>query len=293
VNSGQYTDSASSLMSSGRNFVSSLFGGNSKWASDLIGREAGLGAGMTATMMALGAHAVINYVGSRVREGGLNATSLAEMLNNEAPAMRRLLPPSFEDAFRTYFPRSESRPIDINPVIAQGVQKEGSSMPWIAAAAVLAGALVWGWYGVRQNRFIEEPLPSRTIGTTGTVAPTDVGRTLPSPYESRYELRYDTALATPQPQSNEQLTSIAETLKAHPNAQVKIDGYTDNVGSPAANMKLSQARADHVRHELIGMGVDGDRITTEGYGEANPVGDNSTDTGRAMNRRISMLVSEK
>ena len=291
MSTGQYTDSASSLMSSGRNFVSSLFGGNSKWAADLIGHEAGLGAGVTATMMALGAHAVINYIGSRVREGGLNATSLAEMLNNEAPAMRRLLPPSFEDAFRTYFPRTESRRIDVNPVIAQGVQRQRSSMPYIAAAAVLAGALAYGWYGVRQNRFVEEPLPSRTIGTSGTVVPTDLGRS--APFESRYTLLYDTGSAKPRLQSNEQLQSIAAILKAHPNAQVRIDGYTDNVGSPAGNMKLSQARAEHVRDELIGMGVDANRLTVEGYGEANPEGDNSTDTGRALNRRISMLVTEK
>lgn len=317
MSTGQYTDSASSLMSSGRNFVSSLFGGNSKWAADLIGHEAGLGAGVTATMMALGAHVMINYIGSRVREGGLNATSLAEMLNNEAPAMRGLLPPSFEDAFRTYFPRTESRRIDVNPVIAQGVHRERSSMPYIAAAAVLAGALVYGWYGVRQDRFVQEPLPSRTIGTSGTVVPKDLGRTMPSApeygtLENRFQafiisdrapdtttwfdfdqLRFDTGSAALQPQSNEQLRSIAAILKAHPNAHVKIAGYTDNVGSANANMKLSEARATNVRNELVGMGVAAECLATEGYGEANPVGDNSTEAGRALNRRISMLVTEK
>src|SRR5215831_2861734 len=310
ITTGEYTDSASSLMTSGRNFLSSLFGGSSKWAADLVGREAGLGAGATATMMALGAHAVINYIGSRVREVGMNASSLADVLNNEAPAMRRMLPASFEDAFRTYLPKTDTRTINVNPVVAQGVQKERSSMPWIAAAAVLAGALVYGWYGVRQSRIIE-PLPIRTIGTSGTVLP-DLGRTIPSAPvyvtpEKRFlafiisdrapdattwfdfdQLRFDTGKATLQPQSNAQLTSIAAILKAHPNAHVKIAGYTDDVGSPAGNMKLSQERANNVRNELIGMGVDPQNVTSEGYGEAHPVGDNATDTGRAMNRRISM-----
>jgi hypothetical protein len=95
VSTGQFTDPASSFMSSGRSFVSTLFGGNSNWAADLIGREAGLGAGATATMMALGGHSLLNYIGSRVRESGMNATTLAEFMNNEAPAMRRMLPPSF------------------------------------------------------------------------------------------------------------------------------------------------------------------------------------------------------
>jgi len=74
---------------------------------------------------------------------------------------------------------------------------------------------------------------------------------------------------------------------------VKIGGYTDNVGSAASNLALSQERADSVRSQLVSMGVDADRLTAEGYGEEHPVGDNSTDAGRAMNRRISMLVTQK
>jgi outer membrane protein OmpA-like peptidoglycan-associated protein len=318
VSTGQFTDPASSLISSGRSFASSLLGGSSNWATDLIGREAGLGAGATATIMALGAHSLLNYIGSRVRDGSMNASSLSEFLYSEAPAMRKLLPPSFDDAFRTYFPRAASRPIDVNPVVAQAVQKDRSFMPWLAGAAVLAGVLAYGWYGMRHNQMIE-PLPSRPVGTSGTLMPPALGRTTTVPSRPAYgvidnqflafitssrapdttswfdfdQLRFDTASAKPQPQSNEQLTSIAAILKAHPNVRVKIGGYTDNVGSPADNMKLSEARATNVRNELVGMGVDADRLTAEGYGEANPVGDNSTETGRAMNRRISMLVTEK
>jgi outer membrane protein OmpA-like peptidoglycan-associated protein len=314
VNTGQFTDTASSLMTSGRSFLSSMFGGSSNWAADLIGREAGLGAGATATMMGLGAHSLLNYIGSRVREGSMNASSLATFLNGEMPAMRKLLPASFDDAFRTYFPRTETRTLDLNPVVAQAVQKEHSFMPWLAAAVILAGALVYGWYGLRHSRMME-PLPSRPIGTSGTVMPPAAPRpSVPvyGPVETQLlgfitssrapdtttwfdldQVTFDTGSATPKPQSHEQLRSIAAILKAHPNVHAKVGGFTDNVGSAAGNMKLSDARATNVRNELIGMGVDADHLTTEAYGEANPAGDNSTEAGRAMNRRISMLVTEK
>jgi outer membrane protein OmpA-like peptidoglycan-associated protein len=89
-------------------------------------------------------------------------------------------------------------------------------------------------------------------------------------------LLFNTGSATLQPQSKDQLQDIAAILKTYPNAHVKIGGYTDNVGSAASNLALSQERADSVRSQLVSMGVDADRLTAEGYGEENPVGDNST-----------------
>jgi outer membrane protein OmpA-like peptidoglycan-associated protein len=265
-------------------------------------------------MMAIAGHSLLNYIGSRVREGGMNASSLAEFINDEAPAMRRTLPPSFDEAFKTNFPRTASRSIDVNPVVAQGVHKERSFVPWIVAA-VVAGALAYGWYGMRRSHMIE-PLPSRPVGTAGTVVPRAMPAvpSVPSygPMENRLQafivssrapdtttwfdfdqLRFNTGSATLQPQSNAQLRKVVAILNAHPNVHVKIAGFTDNVGSPAANQKLAEARASNVKNQLVGMGVDADRVEAEGYGDANPIGDNSTDTGRAMNRRISMLVTEK
>ena len=76
-------------------------------------------------------------------------------------------------------------------------------------------------------------------------------------------------------------------------AHLKIGGYTDNIGAPADNLRLSQERAVNVRAQLISMGVEPYRLEAEGYGEAHPVADNATEAGRAMNRRISLLVTQK
>jgi outer membrane protein OmpA-like peptidoglycan-associated protein len=106
-------------------------------------------------------------------------------------------------------------------------------------------------------------------------------------------LLFATGSATLEPQSEEQLHNIAAILKAYSSVHLKIGGYTDTVGSAAANLKLSQDRATNVMHELVNLGISSGRLSAQGYGDEHAVGDNSTDAGRALNRRISMLVTQK
>jgi OOP family OmpA-OmpF porin len=71
---------------------------------------------------------------------------------------------------------------------------------------------------------------------------------------------------------------------------VVIEGYTDDRGAAAFNQQLSEKRAEAVKAELVANGANPDKITTVGYGEANPVADNNTRTGRAENRRVEIKV---
>jgi len=106
-------------------------------------------------------------------------------------------------------------------------------------------------------------------------------------------LNFATGSATILPESEEQLNNIAAVLKAYPAVNVKVGGYTDNSGDPAANRKLSQQRADAVRRALVGKGIAANRMAAEGYGADHPVGDNATEEGRAQNRRIALRVTKK
>jgi outer membrane protein OmpA-like peptidoglycan-associated protein len=92
------------------------------------------------------------------------------------------------------------------------------------------------------------------------------------------------------PESTPTLKSIAAALKGHPDLKVEIQGHTDNVGSAASNLTLSQARAEAVRSALVSeYGVDEAQLTAKGYGDTKPVAKNATPEGRANNRRVEIV----
>ena len=89
------------------------------------------------------------------------------------------------------------------------------------------------------------------------------------------------------------LQKLADFMKQYPQRSVAIEGFTDGVGSDAANQGLSERRAEAVRLALVGMGVEGQRVTSRGYGETYPVATNETAAGRQLNRRVEMVVSDE
>ena len=89
-----------------------------------------------------------------------------------------------------------------------------------------------------------------------------------------------------------EVDNMAAILKAYPGVKVNVEGYTDNTGNAAANVQLSQARANAVKARLMAKGIGGDRVMTKGYGAANPKADNGTAEGRAANRRIEMVIAK-
>src|SRR5262249_37191352 len=93
------------------------------------------------------------------------------------------------------------------------------------------------------------------------------------------------------PNSDEQIEDVATILRAYPRVRVMVAGHTDNAGSEPANLALSQARADAVAAKLEAHGVASDRVHAEGYGSRRPVADNSTDAGRAKNRRVDLVIA--
>jgi OmpA-OmpF porin, OOP family len=106
-------------------------------------------------------------------------------------------------------------------------------------------------------------------------------------------LTFETGSAAIRPESQEQIDNIAAILKAYPAVRIKVGGYTDNTGDRSANVRLSQARADAVRAALISRGIAKDRVEAEGYGDQFSVASNTTEGGRAENRRIALRVTAK
>jgi len=112
-------------------------------------------------------------------------------------------------------------------------------------------------------------------------------------FESDRTLRFETGSSSLASQSREELSNLAATLKAHPDARVHISGYTDNIGNESANVELSRSRATAVMDALHSMGTPTDRIQAEGYGSQKPIASNATAEGRAENRRVEVLVTNR
>ena len=94
------------------------------------------------------------------------------------------------------------------------------------------------------------------------------------------------------PGAQASLRKLADFLQQYPNRQVLIEGYTDDTGSAAYNEALSLRRADAVDSALVGMGVASQRVATVGYGKDFPIASNSSDTNRALNRRVEVYIAE-
>ena len=94
-------------------------------------------------------------------------------------------------------------------------------------------------------------------------------------------------------QAAPRLDKLAGFLAQFPERQMLIEGYTDSVGNEAYNLSLSERRAQAVRDALVERGVGSARITARGYGKAHPIADNSTPDGRAMNRRVEIVIADE
>jgi OOP family OmpA-OmpF porin len=323
----------SPLILGGKKFLSSVLGQGQETTLSTMGRESGLRPTSAATVLALAAQSVLSFIGSRVRNEGMTATSLATFLQSEGSGMRVGSPGFHEPPSTTPVTAPvetvTTRRVEIDPVVAQAVQKERSIWLWLLPLLlILAGLLLWFFFRPRPAPVVEAPAVVPTAAPAAPVAPATPdlgsfvarqlvdgtmlnipehgveGRLLafiqdPSQKPNKTSwfdfdrLLFATGSATLEPQSSEQLHNIAAILKAYPRTHLTIGGYTDNTGDAAQNLKLSQDRADNVTAELVKLGVAANRLVAKGYGEEHPVGDNATEAGRAQNRRISMLVTQK
>jgi outer membrane protein OmpA-like peptidoglycan-associated protein len=93
------------------------------------------------------------------------------------------------------------------------------------------------------------------------------------------------------PGAQDRLNRVADFLKNSPRSVV-VEGYTDSTGSASKNQKLSTQRAESVRDYLVAQGVPSDRITAQGKGASSPVASNAKSEGRAMNRRVEIVLQK-
>jgi outer membrane protein OmpA-like peptidoglycan-associated protein len=295
-----------------------VFGGNTQTITTAISKASGVKATTAASLFSVALPTVLGYLSRLVAREDLDAAGLGRRLSAERVPLAAVLPAHLGALLSNGQEpvRAGARDVAAVPAVEATVvgPASSSSGTWIAAllVALLALGGLYAYFGRSRG-------PAGTPGAIGTAG--YVARVLPDgtnlrfPAESTeaqllafieaktplgretwYELdriTFETDSATLRPQSREQLSNVAAILKAYPPVRIKIGGYTDNSGDAAANVRLSQARAEAVLNELRTMGVTASRIEAEGYGQAHPLADNATPEGRAANRRVAFRLTER
>ena len=92
------------------------------------------------------------------------------------------------------------------------------------------------------------------------------------------------------PGASASLYNVAIALNKRPDQTITVEGHTDSVGSEEYNQALCVRRGESVYRYLVNRGVDPERFIVEGFGESRPIADNDTETGRAQNRRVEIVI---
>lgn len=331
LSSGSLINPASSFFTGSSQLLSTIFGGRLSSITEALGSQTGLLSSAASALLAVGVQTVLGFIGTKVRDGSIGLSTLPGFLARESDALRGMLPEGFHrQPVPVSTHKVDVNPVIAQSV---RVEERRSILPWLLGLLALALLLGFWWYRSHQPTVATQPeatapavpatpAAATITSSTGADLGTLVDAALPdsttlhipergvegkllafikdparTPDKTSWfdfdRLLFDTGSATLQPQSQDQLNNIAAILKAYPAVHLTIGGYTDNTGNAAQNLKLSQGRANSVVNQLETMGIARSRLVAKGYGDEHPVADNSTEEGRALNRRISMLVTAK
>ncbi len=154
------------------------------------------------------------------------------------------------------------------------------------AGGAIIGAAVGGAAGAAIGKYMDKQADELAELENAEVE--RVGEGIKLTFESGILFGFDNFELNPQ--SQESVMELARILNEYPDTYLMVEGHTDNRGDAGYNQNLSEKRANSVANYLKMQGVNGERITTEGFGLENPVADNETEEGRAKNRRVEVAI---
>jgi OmpA-OmpF porin, OOP family len=318
------------FLSSGARLVSSLFGTGRDGITELLASGSGVRRSSASTILSLAAPIVMSVIGSQVASRGLSTAGLSTMLAGERTSLLSALPAGsgsllgLKDAGRAPVPDPMA---DVRPRGVFATPERFDREPAAAASSAFSRwwpALLVGIAAVAMLFLLTRERPD-DVASTRTDAPSASPRpmadvTLPdgtrvsvnrggsvhrlSTYlagsaadlPKRFvldDLHFESGSTRLTPEGRQTGDSLLEVLKAYPAVQVVLEGHTDVTGDAAANKMLSQQRAEAVKQMLTTGGVAAGRLKTAGYGRERPLADNTTETGRARNRRLELIVVQR
>ncbi|HEY1306226.1 MAG TPA: OmpA family protein [Vicinamibacterales bacterium] len=302
------------LESSTGGWLSGLTGGSVSSVTNAIARYAGVRASSATSLLSFGVPVVLGYISRLMRSDHIDGPQLAQRLQSERGSFAAALPAGFDAFLPGSWSTSRARVADETawrqnaaPAVAYERKR---SMGWLLPLALLAilGGLLW-WAARDRSapagintaitdsaRTLTRSLPGGaqiTVPAGGLEDRLVAYLAAPSgPRSFDFDhLEFDTNSTTLTTASHAQINTVASILKAYPQARVTIAGHTDNVGDETANLELSRGRAEAVMAALRDAGVSASAMQAQGYGSQNPVADNSTEAGRARNRRVTLTFN--
>ena len=175
-------------------------------------------------------------------------------------------------------------------MLHQNIDNNGGTM---SAKATVNGRTIWVQVEVNNAgeiytlHVIDEEAMAQQLELNADLMAAELAKTGKVTLRS---IQFDTGKATLKPESSSMLDQVVALLKQDQSLKLEVQGHTDNVGAAAANLKLSQDRAAAVKDYLVTAGgIAAARLTTAGLGDTKPVAPNTTDDGRAQNRRVELV----
>jgi outer membrane protein OmpA-like peptidoglycan-associated protein len=300
-----------------------LSGGSLSALTSGTARYAGLRTSSASSLLSLAAPLVLGYIGRLMRTDNLDATRLAQRFQTERGTLTAALPAGFS----AFLPGAAATTADVRPVtedvirrdippVVRHEQKRSAGWLWpVALLALAIAGLLW-WNARARN--VSQEVATNSVRAVGDAASSVrmLTRSLPNGkqlnipvggMEDRLigylaaptgagafdfdRIEFETGSSTLTPQSRAQIADVARILNAYPNTRIQISGYTDNTGNESSNVALSQGRAEAVLNALRENGAPAANISAQGFGSQNPIADNSTEAGRARNRRVTLSVT--
>lgn len=317
----------SSMSSMGKSLVGGIFGNSASSVMDALASSSGVKSSSASTLMFWLAPLTLGVVGRLAGSQGLNAAGITNLLKDQKREITDATPSEVSRILR--FGRG---PVSAPAPSAVYVHEEGSAataptpsamyvheersaptapapyavheispvsrrwLPWLLVGLAALGLLLyWLSRGPRPAETTANIAPAAPSNAPSTEPPNpaSVAPSNPTPLPESSTVYFETGSARLAPDSRQAVNNLVAALKAHPNAQIQLDGHTDNTGNPQANQQLSLARANAVKAMLVSDGIDANRISTAGYGQDRPLASNDSAEGRAKNRRTELTVTNK
>lgn len=296
----------SGAISQGKEILGTVLGNQTSSLASAVSNFSGISSTSASSLMALAAPLILGVLAKLKTAQSLSASGLASMLSSQHASFASALPAGFAGLSAGDASVQGLRSV----TVAREAQPAGSSWKWLPI--LLVPLLLFGLYqymhGCGTTPVTTAVLPMEQVKLCNGESLSllrdsfnynlarflSIGNTSDLPKTFVFDhLNFDSATTTLTPESRATVNDLLVILKACPTAQVQLAGHTDSTGEPAANVTLSQNRANIVKDILVSNGISADRLSTVGYGQDRPLASNDTEDGKARNRRTELVVLKK